>query len=188
MIDLDGLYAGWHLLNELLGELTTSGVFIPKFTYADMRNAKMVLEYLRSFNQDIQDFQQSDLELREEMERKMIDLRDSLMVWAEESGGREYRQQWEQRFDDALHGRTSTVVMDDAIPISDIPRDKDMGFFRIRLPDEIPVEIVSELAEDCRVIISLDGERHLQVSGKKDCVRDAMRRLGELFYGESQIN
>jgi hypothetical protein len=55
------------------------------------------------------------------------------------------------------------------------------------LPDEIPVEIVSELAEDCQVLISLDGDRHLQVSGKKECVRDAMKRLGELFYGRSEL-
>jgi len=55
------------------------------------------------------------------------------------------------------------------------------------LPDEIPVEIVSELAEDCQVNVSLDGERHLQVSGRKECVRDAMKKLGELFYGESKL-
>ncbi|MCK5264893.1 MAG: DUF2096 family protein, partial [Candidatus Thorarchaeota archaeon] len=67
------------------------------------------------------------------------------------------------------------------------PRDKDTAYFRIRLPDDIPVEIISELAEDCQVNVSLDGERHLQVSGKKECVRDAMKKLGELFYGESKL-
>jgi hypothetical protein len=68
-----------------------------------------------------------------------------------------------------------------------LPREKDVSFFRIRLPDEIPVEIVSELAEDCSVLITLDGDRHLQVSGKKECVRDAMKRLGELFYGRGEL-
>jgi hypothetical protein len=72
-------------------------------------------------------------------------------------------------------------------PITDLPREKDIAFFRIRLPDEIPVEVISELAEDCRVRISLDGDRHLQVSGKKDCVREARRRLAGLFYGDSRL-
>ena len=72
--------------------------------------------------------------------------------------------------------------------ISDIPREKDVGFFRIKLPDEIPVEVISELAEDCGVLIDLDGERHLKVSGNRDCVRDALKRLGRIFYGESKLN
>jgi hypothetical protein len=71
--------------------------------------------------------------------------------------------------------------------ISDIPRDKQVGFFRIKLPEDIPIEIVSEIAEDCMVNISLDGERHLQVSGKRECVRDARKKLGQLFYGESKL-
>jgi hypothetical protein len=74
---------------------------------------------------------------------------------------------------------------DSSTPISDLPREKDIGFFRIRLPDDIPVEIVSEIAEDCRVIIDLDGDRHLKVSGKREFVRDALKRLGNLFYGDS---
>lgn len=188
MVTLDGLYAAWHILNELLGELNGNGVFIPKYTYADMRNAKMVIEYLRSFDEDIQSFQRSDIDLREEMEGKMLSLRESLMVWAEENQGVIYRQNWEQRFERALRGEEVDIIIEEQVPISDIPREKDVGFFRIRLPDEIPVEVISEIAEDCRVIISLDGDRHLQVSGKKECVRDAMQRLGQLFYGESRIS
>ena len=72
--------------------------------------------------------------------------------------------------------------------ISDIPRDKQVGFFRIKLPEDIPVEVVSEIAEGCRVNISLDGDRYLQVSGKKDCVRDAMKKLGQIFYGDSKLS
>ena len=49
------------------------------------------------------------------------------------------------------------------------------------------MEVISEIAEDCMVNISLDGERHLQVSGKKECVRDAMKKLGQLFYGDSKL-
>ena len=53
--------------------------------------------------------------------------------------------------------------------------------------EEKAQQVVSEIAEDCEVLISLDGDRHLQVSGKKDCVRDAMQRLGETFYGKSRF-
>ncbi|MFX0107911.1 MAG: DUF2096 family protein, partial [Candidatus Hodarchaeota archaeon] len=92
----------------------------------------------------------------------------------------------EDRFQRAIEGEYQPDE-EDKTPISDIPREKDVSFFRIRLPEDIPVEIVSEIAEDCEVLISLDGDRHLQVSGKKDCVRDAMKRLGEIFYGESRL-
>ncbi|TFF95000.1 DUF2096 domain-containing protein, partial [Candidatus Thorarchaeota archaeon] len=71
--------------------------------------------------------------------------------------------------------------------ISDLPREKEVSFFRIKLPEGIPVEVVSGIAEHCNVLISLDGDRHLQVSGKKECVREAMVVLGETFYGKSRI-
>jgi hypothetical protein len=189
MVSLDGLYAGWIVLNDLLGALREKGVFIPDLTYADLRNSKMVIEYLRSFDTDIKVQEDADSQLQQEMEIKMYRLRQTMMVWAEEKAGVDYRKDWEKKFDDALHGRSPApeIKDDPPTPISDIPREKDVGFFRIRLPDEIPVEVISEIAEDCGVLISLDGERHLQVSGNRECVRDAMKRLGELFYGESKI-
>ncbi len=187
MVSVDDLHAGWMVLNNLLGELRSKGVFIPDLVYADLRNSKMVIEYLRSFGSEIKQPEQCDADLQQEIEIKVQALRETLMVWAEEKDGVQYRQAWETRFGDAIHGRGEVASEDPPTPISDLPREKDVSFFRIRLPDEIPVEIVSELAEDCSVLITLDGDRHLQVSGKKECVRDAMKRLGELFYGRGEL-
>lgn len=189
MVSLDGLLAGWIVLNELLGDLKGKGVFIPDLTYADLRNAKMSLEYLRSFENEIRSGEQceADDQLRLEMEHTIQRLRDTLMVWLEEKEGVEYRNAWEARFSSAIREEGDGYEPEPQVHISDIPREKDVGFFRIKLPEDIPVEVISEIAEDCRVNISLDGERHLQVSGKKDCVRDAMKKLGQLFYGDSKI-
>ena len=121
------------------------------------------------------------------MENHIQRLRDTLMIWAEEKEGVEYRNSWEARFSKAIKGESEEYKPEPQVHISDIPREKDVGFFRIKLPEDIPVEIVSEIAEDCMVNISLDGERHLQVSGKRECVRDAMKKLGQLFYGDSKI-
>jgi hypothetical protein len=185
-VNIDGLRAGWTVLNELLGELREMDIFIPNLTYADLRNSKMVIEYLSSFERDLKASDHADEKLRIEMETKILSLRETMMAWAEERNGVGYRQVWEDKFRRALEGDVM-YVEEQKTPISDIPREKDIGFFRIRLPDEIPVEIISELAEDCGVLISLDGDRHLQVSGNKECVRDAMKRLGELFYGDSKL-
>jgi len=187
MVSLEGLLAGWTVLNDMLGDLRERGAFIPDLTYADLRNTKMTMEYLRSFEEDIKATDMADTRLREEIEIKVLGLRESFMAWAEEVGGTENRRVWENRFDDAIHGKLKLPKEDRQVPISSLPRDKDVGFFRIKLPDDIPVEIISDLAEDCRVNISLDGERHLQVSGKRECVRDAMKRLGGLFYGKSRL-
>jgi len=186
MASANEMLAGWMVLNDLLGDLTSRGVFIPDLTYADLRNSKMVIEYLRAFEHEIATVDQQDVELRSEMETRMLRLKETMMIWAEENGGAGVRRTWERRFNDAIKGRGGKIPPEPKTPISDIPREKDVAFFRIRLPDEIPVEIVSELAEDCRVRISLDGDRHLQVSGKKECVRDAMKRLGEIFYGQDR--
>ncbi|MHA2378108.1 MAG: DUF2096 family protein [Candidatus Thorarchaeota archaeon] len=186
MVTIHGLRAGWTVLNDLLGELRAKDVFIPDLTYADLRNSKMVIEYLSSFENDIKVTDHADERLRLEMETKILSLRETLLVWAEERAGVEYRQNWEERFQRAIEGLTP-VKDTERTPITDIPREKDVSFFRIRLPEDIPVEVVSEVAEDCGVLISLDGDRHLQVSGKKDCVRDAMQRLGEMFYGKSKL-
>ncbi len=189
MASLDGLLAGWIVLNDLLGALREKNVFIPDLTYADLRNSKMSLEYLRSFESEIKSGAQceDDNRLQTEMEIQIQRLRDTLMVWAEEKEGREYRNSWEIRFEKAIREESKEHEPEPQVHISDIPRDKQVGFFRIKLPEDIPVEIVSEIAEDCMVNISLDGERHLQVSGKRECVRDAMKKLGQLFYGDSKI-
>jgi hypothetical protein len=190
MVSLDNLLAGWMVLNDLLGALKERDVFIPDLTFADLRNSKMSIEYLRSFENEIRvgDQCDADTQLQIEMENKIQGLRDTLMIWAEEKEGAEYRNTWEARFDNAVMGKSEQYKPEPQVHISDIPRDKDVSFFRIKLPDDIPVEIVSEIAENCRVNISLDGERYLQVSGKKDCVRDAMKKLGQIFYGESKLS
>lgn len=186
MYTVDGLKSGWTVLNELTGELQREGVFLPDLILADLRNTKMVVEYLHSFGDDIGATDKADTDLHIEIERKIIIISKTILEQAEKMG-EEYRKGWQKKFDDAINGRIVAPDVEAKTPISDIPRDKDIGFFRIRLPDDIPVEVVSEMAEDCRVNISLDGERHLQVSGSKDCVRDAMKRLGELFYGKNKI-
>lgn len=189
MVSLDGLLAGWVVLNDLLGALKQKDAFIPDLTYADLRNSKMSIEYLRSFESEIRSGDQcdADTQLRMEMELKIQRLRDTLMVWAEEKEGVEYRTSWETRFAAAIRGEGEEYKPEPQVHISDIPRERDVGFFRIKLPEDIPVEIVSEIAENCMVNISLDGERHLQVSGKRECVRDAMKKLGQLFYGDSKL-
>ncbi|RLI50569.1 MAG: hypothetical protein DRO73_02725 [Candidatus Thorarchaeota archaeon] len=187
MITLDCLAACWIVLNELLGELTREGVFIPDLTYADFRNSKLLLEYLRSYEDDVRLTEGTDATLRMEMEERIYTLRQTLMVWAEERKGVEYRQHWEDKFEAALRGEIPLPEEEKTAPITELPREKGIGFFRIKLPEEIPVEIISEIAEECRVLICLDGERHLLVSGKKKCVRDAMRQIGEIFYGESRL-
>ncbi|MFW9793128.1 MAG: DUF2096 family protein [Candidatus Thorarchaeota archaeon] len=189
MVSLDGLLAGWMVLNDLLGALKERDVFIPDLTFADLRNSKMSLEYLRSFESEIRSGTQceEDSRLQMEMEHQIQRLRDTLMIWAEEKEGFEYRNSWEERFDEAVKGVIEKYSPEPQVHISDIPRDKQVGFFRIKLPEDIPVEIVSEIAEDCMVNISLDGERHLQVSGKRECVRDAMKKLGQVFYGDSKL-
>ncbi|MFW9767924.1 MAG: DUF2096 family protein [Candidatus Thorarchaeota archaeon] len=189
MVSLDGLLAGWKVLNDLLGALREKDVFIPDLTYADLRNSKMSLEYLRSFEDEIKPQSQceEDDRLKHTMELQIQRLRDTLMIWAEEKEGVEYRSSWDNRFDQAIRGESTEYEPDPVVHISDIPREKDVGFFRIKLPEDIPVEVVSEIAEDCMVNISLDGERHLQVSGKRECVRDAMKRLGQIFYGDSKL-
>jgi hypothetical protein len=181
------LRAIWMVLNDLMGDLEKNGVSLSDLAYADLRNSKMVIEYLNSFENEIRLTEGGETQLKLEIEQKVLVLKDSLLIRSEDKIGKEYRDIWEAKFEQAAEGKLEGDIEEPKTPISDIPRDKDTAYFRIKLPDEIPVEIVSELAEDCQVNVSLDGERHLQVSGKRACVRDAMKRLGELFYGESQL-
>ncbi len=184
MASIEGLAQGWSVLNDLIGELEEGGMFIPDLTYGDLRNAKMVIEYLRSFRGEISANQNADVTLQQEIEHKLDVLKATLLSWAEETWNKSRRENWERRYNDAVNLETD-VHIEKSVPISDLPHEKDVGFFRIRLPEDIPVEVISEIAEDCEVLIHLDGDRHLQVSGKREYVRDAMKRIGELFYGKS---
>ncbi len=187
MVTLDGLYSAWMVLNDLLGDLREKGVHIPDLTYTDFRNSKMLLEYLRSLEEDLRASDNADEKLRVDMEDKILRLRETLLSWAEAEIGVEYRKKWEEEIRSGLREEIDLPETETPVPISDLPREKEVSFFRMRLPEGIPVEVVSEIAEHCNVLISLDGERHLQVSGKKDCVRRAMILLGETFYGKNQI-
>jgi hypothetical protein len=189
VVSIEGLRAGWLVLNDLLGDLKSKYNFSPPdITYKDLRSSKMIIEYLGSFDEDIRDMEQRDAALREEMEQKVDRTRETLMMWAEKQGGKKYRETWNARFHEAIHSDGESDPEESKAQISDLPRDKDVSFFRMRLPEEIPVEIISDLAESCMVLISLDGEKHLQVSGSEECVKEAMQRLGELFYGENTMN
>ncbi|TFG26578.1 DUF2096 domain-containing protein [Candidatus Thorarchaeota archaeon] len=187
MVSLATLRAVWMVLNELMGELEKKDVKLSNLAYADLRNSKMVLEYLNSFEAEIRAGEGDDTRLKLEIEEKIMILKDSLLIRAEERVSESFRKIWELKIIDAIEGRIQEEDESTKVPISDLPRDKDTAFFRIKLPDNIPVEVVSEMAENCQVNISLDGERHLQVSGKRECVRDALKKLGELFYGKSML-
>jgi hypothetical protein len=187
MTSLSNLRSGWMVLNDLMGELEKNGVKLSDLAYADLRNARMVIEYLDSFENEIRAGPGGETQLKLEIEQKVLVLKDTLLIKAEDRVGQEFRKIWESKFGQALEGKLTLSDDESKTPISDIPRDKDTAFFRIRLPDNIPVEVVSELAEDCQVNVFLNGEKHLQVSGKRDCVREAMKKLGELFYGESKL-
>ncbi len=188
MVALSTLRSVWMVLNDFMGELEKEGVVLSDLAYADLRNSKMVLEYLSSFGSEIRADIGSDTQLKLEIEEKILILKDSLLIRAEERVSKDFRKEWELKIDQALERKIQEEDKESRIPISDIPREKDTAFFRIKLPENIPVEVVSEMAEHCQVNISLDGERHLQVSGKRDCVRDAMKKLGELFYGENKLS
>lgn len=187
MSSLSTLRAVWMVLNDLMGELEKNEVKLSDLAYADLRNSKMVLEYLDSFEVEIRAGEGGDTQLKLEIEQKILILKDSLLIRAEERVSEDFRKTWELKVNDALEGKIREAIEDSKVSISDIPRDKNTAFFRIKLPDNIPVEVVSDMAENCQVNISLDGDRHLQVSGKRECVRDAMKRLGELFYGENRL-
>ena len=188
MVEIQGFLAGWMVLNKLLGELRKKDVNIPNHIYSDFRSSKMLIEYLRTYeNRDDIDTE-SAVDMRKEMEFTILRLRETMMVWAEEREGVKYRKSWEQQFYEAMHGANMQLETESETPISDLPREKDVSFFRIKLPDEIPVEIISEIAEYCGVLISLDGDYHLQVSGRRDCVQDALKRIGDRFYGDSELN
>ena len=188
MASISNLRAVWMVLNDLMGELEKNGVKLSDLAYADLRNSRMVLEYLNSFEDEIRTGPGGDIQLKQEIEQKILVLKDSLLIRAEERVGADFRTRWETKLNQALEGKLSILDDDSKAPISDIPREKETAYFRIKLPDEIPVEIVSELAENCQVNVFLDGERHLQVSGRRECVRDAMKKLGELFYGKSKFS
>ena len=188
MASISNLRAVWMVLNDLMGELEKNGVKLSDLAYADLRNSRMVLEYLNSFEDEIRMGPDGDIQLKQEIEQKILVLKDSLLIRAEERVSADFRTRWETKLNQALEGKLSILDDDSKAPISDIPREKETAYFRIKLPDEIPVEIVSELAENCQVNVFLDGERHLQVSGRRECVRDAMKKLGELFYGKSKFS
>ena len=91
MTSLDNIRAVWMVLNDLMGDLEKSGVSLSNLAYADLRNSKMVIEYLNSFEEEIRAGEGGDTQLKLEIEQKVLVLKDSLLIRAQDKVGIEGR-------------------------------------------------------------------------------------------------
>jgi len=107
---------------DLMGDLEKNGVSLSDLAYADLRNSKMVIEYLDSFEEEIRAGEGGDTQLKLEIEQKVLVLKDSLLIRAQDKVGIEYRKSWESKFEQALEGKLESTAEETKTPISDIPR------------------------------------------------------------------
>ena len=110
MTSLQNLKAIWMVLNDLMGDLERNGVSLSDLAYADLRNSKMVIEYLNSFEEEIRAGEGGETQLKLEIEQKVLVLKDSLLIKAGDKLGQDYRKTWESKFELASEGKIEIPV------------------------------------------------------------------------------
>ena len=73
-------------------------------------------------------------------------LNDSLLIRIGETVRDDFRRTRIAKGNNNLEKKHVELKEKSKTPVSDFPRDNDTAFFKIRLPDNIPVEVVSELS------------------------------------------
>lgn len=170
----------WSLLHELFGKLNRENIEIPLSINKDLRHARYLLTHLKLYGKEALE---KNFEFVDELEIALLRVKEMLLAFASERG-KDFVDLWKEKLanvanDTSTKNSTNTEVVRF---VKDIPRDKEVGFARITYDKELPVERVSDIAENWGVIVEFEENNIIRVRGKKDSVKKALKEIGALFF------
>jgi len=170
----------WSLLHELFGKLNRENIELPISINKDLRHSRYLLTHLKLYGKEAVE---KNVEFLDELEIALLRVREMLLAFASERG-KDFVELWKEKLanvadDTSANNSTNTEVVRF---VKDIPREKDVGFARITYDKELSVERVSDIAENCGVIIEFEEDNVIRVRGKKESVKKALKEIGALFF------
>jgi len=161
----------WKVLSDLLVELRAHGAEVPPDVVKDLRSAKSLIEVLKV---------SPECEgVAGRIDALLANVEAFLLAEAEVRLGPEEAKRWGKKLSEAV-SRAEVARLEERIRFRPgLPRGE--YWVRVRTSDEIPRELVEELAGEEGVSVSPQPDGFLLVSGDRDKVRSFIRRLSEHF-------
>lgn len=158
----------WKVLSDLLVELRARGADIPPEVVRDLRLARSLIEAMRVSAHE---------EIISRLDQLLFNVESYLMAEAEVRLGPEEAQRWSKKLEEAFSGAGPALRPAEARFRPGLPRGEH--WVRIRVSDELPRELLEELAAQEGVRTRLQPDGYLLVTGDRERVKSFMRKLAE---------
>ena len=170
----------WSLLHDLFGKLNRQNIELPISINKDLRHSRYLLTHLKLYGKEAIE---KNVEFLDELEIALLRVREMLLAFASERG-KDFVDLWKEKLANVANDQSSTESSNTEVVrfVKDLPREKEVGFARITYDKELPVERVSDIAENCGVIVEFEEDNIIRVRGKKESVKKALKEIGELFF------
>ncbi len=165
---MSGLERRWRVLSDLLTLLRSRGADIPPDVVRDLRSARSLIEVLK-ISPECEGAAST-------VDQLLTNVEFYLLAEAEMRLGRREAKRWEERISASLS--EAEVIPETGMRFRPgLPRGEH--WVRIRVSDEIPFDLLEELASREGVSTELQPDGFLLVRGDKEKVKSFIRRLAE---------
>lgn len=161
----------WKVLSDLLVELRSKGADIPPEVVRDLRLARSLIEALKVSSHE---------EIISRLDQMLFNVEAYLMAEAEARLGPEEAREWSRRLEQAVAAPPAAREAEMRFRPG-LPRGEH--WVRIRVSEELPEELLKELAAQEGVSARPQPDGYLLVSGDKEKIRSFVKKLAERMRG-----
>ena len=170
---MSGFGARWRILSDLLVELRAHGADIPPYVVRDLRSARSLIEVLKA--------DPGCEGVAGRIDMLLTNVESFLLAEVEMRLGPEAAKEWEDRISKAISEAEGASREAGARFRPGLPRGEH--WIRVRPSEEIPRELVEELARTEGVSVELQPDGYLLVRGEEGKVKSFVRKMAERLRG-----
>ncbi len=159
----------WKVLSDLLVELRSKGAEIPPEVVRDLRLARSLIEAMKVSPHE---------SVVARLDELLFNVEAYLLAEAEATLGPEGAREWSRRLEEAMTTPPTAAREEAEVRFRPgLPRGEH--WVRVRISEELPRELLEQLAAEEGVKASLQPDGYILVSGEREKVRSFIRRLAE---------
>jgi len=167
------LEARWKVLSDLLVELRSRGADVPAEVVRDLRLSRSLIEAMRA--------SPGHPELEAKAEELMLGVEAYLLAEAEVRLGPDRAEEWGRRLEEA--SLEAALGPAEVRFRPGLPRDRH--WVRVKVSEDLPMDLLRQLASEEGVSAELQQDGFLLVSGDEGKVKAFIRRLAKHIRGQA---
>ncbi len=158
----------WKVLSDLLVELRSKGAEIPPEVVRDLRLSRSLIEAMKVSPHE---------SVVARLDELLFNVEAYLLAETEEVLGPEGAREWSRRLEEAMTAQPTEAREAEVRFRPGLPRGEH--WVRVRISEELPRDLLEQLATEEGVKANLQPDGYLLVSGEREKVRSFIRRLAE---------